>query len=243
MKEMSPEDRRTARVALERGWLTIDDVAACKDGVEKTGLPFVDVARAKGLLTPDRVRELAPPPPPSPPAARRPFRIPLFYAILLVLAGAILIGSEVYFRIRAGREDDRIEREAAEMRRRADEAARAAADRTRQESRERERKAAADHLRQARILLTRVEEVLGRNPRENLDSELREATQRYTLYLQVFPEDADALFERSLIHVYRGALEPADKDLESACTLAPARAAEFRRRSSDLRNRFNKNHR
>ncbi len=232
--ELSPGDRHHARLTLEKGWLTIDDVAACKEAVEKSGLPFLDVARAKGLLSPERVRELGG----GPASSRPPGRMPLPYFVLLILAGVILIGSEVYLRIRAERETARLEAETSEMRRRAEEAARTAADEVRKRQADRDREKAERLLRDARYLRMHGEEVLARNPSENLEADWRESQRLYTLYLEYFPADADALFERAKVLLYRGAIVEAQKDLESACRADAARAEEFRRLFGDLRRRF-----
>src|SRR5579862_7563552 len=96
---MNEQDKAAARRALEHGRLTIEQVQEIRAEVDRTGSPFEDVARARGLLAPP-----APPPapavvpaptpaarPPSPPPARPRHPIEPRQLALFAAGGAVLI--------------------------------------------------------------------------------------------------------------------------------------------------------
>lgn len=226
---MSPADRTHARIALDRGWLTIEQVTRCKEAVEATGDSFVKVAVALRLLAPERSRELTPPPPPPPRHG-----LPLPYAVLLLVAAILLLGSQIYFAIRSGRESRRLDREMVDARTRADEDARRTERDTEALLEKRKRDDAQTHLLQGRALLLRAEEQVQQDPKANLESVLDEATRRYSLYLLVYPEDAPVLVERARVHELRHAYPDALRDLQSATRADPSQATALLPRIRDL---------
>lgn len=239
---MTEDDRRHAREVLERKWLSIEEVTSVREAVEKTGMPFLEAARAKGLLTTDRVRELTQPAaiataPPPPPAPKRPARkpgIPILYATIMILAAAVIIGSDIYFRIQDRKHDRLLQQQEAEMRQKADQEAALQQERIRAAAVKEERDKADRVRREGYALLLHIREVRRQNPREDLRVDLKEATTLYSLYLTVFPNDVEALVERAEIHGYRGAREDAVQDLRRAKELDPARANELDAKIQEL---------
>ncbi len=225
---MSPADRNHARIALHRGWLTIEQVTRCKEAVEATGDSFLKVAVALRHLTSERARGLAPPTP----SPRR--GLPLPYALLLLAATLLLLGSQVFFAVRAGRESRRLERERVEARTRADEDARRKEGETANLLEKRKREDAENHWLQGRALLLRAEELILQDPKASAETILDEATRRYSLYLLVYPDDGLVLGERARVHELRHAYPDALRDLQAAIRADPSRAEAFLHRIREL---------
>lgn len=227
MSGMTEDDRRHAREVLERKWLTIEEVTTVREAVEKTGVPFLEAARAKGLLTVDRVREMTQPPAPPPPPKAAPRRMPPLYAGILIVAALILIGSDIYFRVKDSAADRRLQQEEARIRQQADQEAILQAEKVRAEAAREEREKANRIRAEANALRVYARDKLRENPHSPVEQDLKEATNLYSLYLAIFPDDVDVLIQRAEVHELRRAREDAVKDLQRARDLDPTRAKEL----------------
>jgi hypothetical protein len=216
---MTPEDRRAAREALEGGRLSIAQVEELKAEVEKSGRPFVDLARSRGLLPPE-------------PAARR-----LLFPAVFGLIGLILLGLLAYTVRRAvvdlGREagdlDEnarfRIETERRSYQARKDfEAGVVARD-------EAQAKAA---LEKGRAALRAAEDVAARGAKPPVET-LNEAVVGISAWLDRHPDDVDVLLERARACELRRFLDRALADLEKASSLRPSLAPQLAPRLEAIR--------
>ena len=220
---MTPEDRRLAREAIERGSLSVDQVAEIRAAAEAEGLSFAEAARRRGVT-------LASPPPAPPPApsATSPARRSPF-PILLGLSLAVLTGAAVLTFSRAAL--DSTEQGDAESTARARMEAEKAALRARSAYQrtvtEREAAEAAQALAQARATLTETERRVAGRPvaPPELRDPLLQAAQRFGLWLAAHPDDGKVLMERARAWELYGLPDRARADLEKAVRIDPALAA------------------
>jgi tetratricopeptide (TPR) repeat protein len=229
---MNEQDKAHARRAIEEKKLSIEQVEEIRAEVDRTGRPFLDVARSRGLLS-------APPPPKRaeiPPSPRglvwqglrelqnstrfTPLYAALMAASFLIFSG-LLILTVVKMRERTSKDEDL----ALETEKNTSESDRKAADARRGYNRSlvaaKESEAQAQ-LAKARAAMARVDTMLnsGTLPPE-LTVSLNEAFVAYNGYLRVFPDDAVVCIERARTHEIRRNYDLAIADLEHAISLQP----------------------
>jgi tetratricopeptide (TPR) repeat protein len=248
---LSPEDRQIAREALARKKLTIDQVGELQKECEATGKPFAQAAIGRGFLRLSDIRDLQalpaapapvpePPAPPSPspaPAGRPipPALYPVLIGAVLVLLVPLTVSSirQLYQR----RQDD--PRTAAEtMANLADAERKARETRIEYDQRrvaEREARARAS-LEKARSLMKRVTDLRSQGKGEaEIYTPLLEAAIAFGAYLEIHPEDADALVERADAHALARLYERAVQDLERAISIRKELEPSLRDRLTMLR--------
>jgi len=219
---MTPEDRRVAREALEQGRLTIAQVEAVQAEADSGGRPFLDVARAKGLLLPP------------------PVRAPRLFGAVIVAIGVVLLGLFAYT-IRRGMVD--LGGESGDL----DAAARFRIEterRSYQAKKEYEASVAAHDERVARTALEK-----GRAALAAADADpgpvvpvamLEEAVVGLSAWLDRHPDDVDALLDRARACERRRFLDRALADLEKVSSLRPGKAAELAPRLLAIRKQLPK---
>ena len=221
---MTPDDRRLAREAIERGWLTVDQVGEIRAEAEAGGLSFTEAARRRGVsLSPPAP---APPPPPAPPRSGRR-GVPLF-PVLLGLSLAVLTAALVLTVQRtlldASEEGDA--ETSARARMDAEKAALQARNAYQRAVSERESTEAAQALAQARAALVEAERRAAGPPRPpaELREPLLQAAQRFGIWLAANPQDAEVHLERARAWELYGLPDRARADLQTAVRLEPALA-------------------
>jgi len=150
------------------------------------------------------------------------------WIVLVSLAAAaalfLLLGWEIFGTVRTFSQNRRLEQEASDLRRRADEAARAREEEVVELLEKRRRESAEKHLVQGRALALRAEELARQSPTPDLEATLKEATQYYSLFLLSYPDEVPVLVERARVHELRGALPESVVDLRRALALDPSRS-------------------
>jgi tetratricopeptide (TPR) repeat protein len=230
---MTPEDKRQAREALEKGLLKIDQVQTLLAEADRTGRPFAAVAREKGLLAPP------PPPPPAPPtpppARTRPAPYPVLLGASLLILAALLVATIIY-RFDRSRKDLALEEETARSRLETERKVletKIAYDRRRLAEIEASARAA---LERARAALAWIDLRIGQDPADpTIHDRAMEAKLAADLFLEAFPEDAPALALRSRAWELRRNYDEALRDLERALSLKPDLEPAERRRLELLR--------
>jgi len=248
---MNEQDKAAARRALEQHRLTIEQVQEIRAEVDRTGRPFEDVARARGLLPPAPapapaavvaaapatvVRPLVPPPP-RPAFRREPRQMALLGAAALVLIALIASAVAGFNQILERTAHD--EELAVESSRNRTEAERQYSEAVVGYQRsliQRRESAAAQSLAKAREAMARVDALLkGGAASPDLPQALNEAFVGYNAYLDVLPDDVDVRIERARTHQLRRNFDLAIADLERAAELRPDRAPALRDRVAQLR--------
>jgi hypothetical protein len=230
---MNEQDKAAARQALERKQLTIEQVEAIRAEVDRSGRPFKEVAKSRGLLVE-----------PTPAASAwkaflRNMRLsPLYLGLLIasffIFAG-LLIASLFKLEERSRRDEELMletARSNAEADRKGGEARRGYT----QSLIQGKEAQAREHLGRARAAMARVDSILntGTLPPE-LTLLLNDAYVGYNAYLAVLPDDAVVLVERAKTHEMRRNYDLAIADLERAIQLKPEMEVPMKSRIAQLK--------
>ena len=229
---MTPEDKRAAREALQQGRLSVEQVQELLADAGRTGRPFDELARERGL--PSAKAPAPPPPAPSPPASRNPVYPALLGASLLIFTG--LLVATIIYRLDRSRRDRQLDLDSAQAHvdtERAALEAKRAYDRRRLAQREADAREGLESARQTRAW---IHDRIGKDPGDpTLHDRAVEATISLNQYLDSFPDDAPALVLRSRAWELRRNYDVALRDLERALALKPELAPELRVRLDLLR--------
>lgn len=192
---LTESDKSFARKALERGWMTIDQVDKCRAIAESNGRPLREIAETYGYVRPA--------------STNRPWLALLaFLAATALLSG---VGSAALY-LRSWRADKEKALEAARERLRA-EASRPPAPSADPVAAHAE---AEGRLRIARDTMRFVEDNYRDLPPHERTTRLDQALDDLNAYLKVFPESAPALFDRARVFEMLGKLREALTDYEAA---------------------------
>lgn len=228
---MTPEDKQAAREALQQGRLSVEQVQELLAEADRTGRPFLDLARERGPQPPPAP---APPAPAPSPARKLPIYPALLGASLLIFAG-LLVATLVY-RLDRSRKDRQLEVESEQARVETERAVldtKMAYDRRRLAQREADARAALESARQT---LAWIDDRIGKDPTDpTIHDRAVEATISLNQYLDSFPDDAPALVLRSRSWELRRNYDVALRDLERALALKPELGAGVRVRLDILR--------
>jgi len=261
VSEIQTECDATARsfteVAIGRGWLRLADVKALtaspapvkapspspEKGPGSASLRPAEAARAPAApAPPERLRRRegaqagshrpsgAESAPPSAKAAVSPL-FPILIAAALVILIALLVTTLVSLLERSRREREQAVESAKMVADAERKSAQARQDYQRRTLEERDTRARAA-LEKARAALKRAED-----PRaeRTFDDPLVEATLNYDTYLDINPNDAAVLVERSRVHAHRRTYPKAVDDLERAVALDPTLEPKVRENLRMLR--------
>jgi hypothetical protein len=233
---MTPDDRTLAREAIIRRRLTIEQVTELQKECESTGRSFGQAAIARKLLGPEEVASIlgagagpAGGPPPAP---------AVFHGLLLGtlgILGLLLIVSVLHL-IQRHEKDRRLAEESIIEHAKAEQQARDAGlayQRSRVANREVD---ARKSLEEARRIMSFSEERLREAPAEpQLHPQLVQATIAFNGYLEVHPDDAAVLVERSRAYELRRDFERALADLDRAIEVQKDLAPKLDPKLQELR--------
>jgi tetratricopeptide (TPR) repeat protein len=233
---VTPDDRTLAREALIRRRLTIEQVTELQKECDSSGRSFGQAAIARRLLGPEEVASMLGS---RPGPAERPAPVPAVFQRLLLgtlgILGLLLVVS-LFHMIQREEKDRRLAEESIIERAKAEQQARDAAlayQRSRVANREVDARKSLD---EARRIMAFAEERLREAPAEpQLHPQLVQATIGFNGYLEVHPDDAPVLVERSRAYELRRDFERALADLDRALEVEKELAPKLDPKLQELR--------
>ncbi len=227
---MNAGDRRLAREALLRGRLTIEQITGLRREAEATGRPLARIAVERGLLA---VSEAAPYLGPARPSALYPALLALSLAIFtgLLVATLLILGQR-------SRRDGERALESMESRAEAERLRRVVIQERQRALALRWEEDARAGLERARKVLRSAEELGPANAEAGRWA--LQALPAFDAWLDLHPDDAEALVARGRTHEISGGDERALRDLQRALELQPELEPRLRDRIAALRLRLRK---
>ena len=224
---LTDKDREIAREVLSRRWLTIDQVTAVKEAVEKTGMSFQEAAQAKGFLSPARVSQIG-----QKPAAKTLAAKPSsFYPFLLLTTISMILAGGVYLYAWYEKRENRRETAVRDQRREADRSVQASTNQIKNNFRMEKEQRREKFAKRARASLEKAGGLREKHQKVLVDGLIENAIELYTRALLIFL-DPKLLEERANAYQLRGSFPEAIADLHHAARISPKKADYYRKRAT-----------